>query len=93
MDKRLENSINEILSNQVATRKDMDSIRQDLDSIKRELLGNVDYGNTGFKHRIESVEVKIEKVERLTLRRIWFERGIIAVVSSVWLVLWNKFGK
>lgn len=93
MDKKLENSINEILSNQIATRKDIDSMRQDIDSIKRELLGNEHYGNNGFKHRIENVELKIEKVERLTFKRIWFERGIIAVVSSVWLILWNKFSK
>jgi len=86
MEKRLENALKELISNQVA-------IRHDVDVIKRELLGSSEYGNSGYKHRIEKIEDKIDKVEKITYKRIWLERGIFATLSTIWIItlkVWDK---
>lgn len=54
----------------------------EIDELKKALLGD-DYGNYGYKHRLEKVEGVVSKVKtRMAIERaIWF--GLVAGISIV----------
>jgi len=82
----IESKLNEILINQLA-------MRNDINNIKRELMGNEEYGNYGYKDRLEIVENKVRNVENITNKRMWTERGIYVGFTAVWTIIlkfWDK---
>ena len=93
MENELNKKIDDILSNQVA-------MQHDMNILKREILGNDEFGNYGYKHRIEHIEKeqglvyeRLKKIEELLNKKIWIERGILIAFGGVWTVvlkLWDK---
>ncbi len=66
----------------------LNQIESDVKEIKTALLGD-DYGNKGFKQRLEKVENHVEENKK----RVWIERGIMISLAFGWgivLKLWDK---
>ena len=66
----------------------LNQIESDVKEIKTALLGD-DYGNKGFKQRLEKVEQHVEQSKK----RLWIERGIMISLAFGWgivLKIWDK---
>jgi hypothetical protein len=66
----------------------LNQIESDVKEIKTALLGD-DYGNKGFKQRLEKVEQHVEESKK----RVWIERGIMISLAFGWgivLKIWDK---
>lgn len=64
----------------------LNKIMSELKDIKDAIVGN-EFNKNGIVQRLEVVENRVEKYVSKTDRRIWFERGIFIVFTTIWTII------
>jgi hypothetical protein len=86
------------MSEEVVSQTQFNSLRRDVKEIKNALLGNSEFGQKGYLHRLEKVEDEqdsmkneIEELHDFKQQLIWWTAGAAAVATLVIQVAFNYY--